>query len=183
MCISCPGCGCTLCISQRAAKQSRGPTLFAFTLMLQHALRSAPMGPQGCCTIPAPPRSPSLCPYPLGQLRVHHEVVNMLLSFGELQLSGHHSHHQGCAAGALQGQQDGGTGGSHSAWSGVGCVGVTGSVMGGWRELWGRGSGWGSPAAPLFPPRGSRNHMQTPITGCTARPSSPHPQVAQTPPS
>lgn len=52
--------------------------------------------------LPEPPPSP----YPLGQLRVHHEVVDVLLSFGELQLSGHHGHHQGRAAGALQGQGD-----------------------------------------------------------------------------
>lgn len=63
------------------------------------------MGPtQGCCPPPLPEPPPS--PYPLGQLRVHHEVVDVLLSFGELQLSGHHGHHQGRAAGALQGQGD-----------------------------------------------------------------------------
>lgn len=139
-------------------------------------------GTPGMLHHPCPPRSPSLCPYPLGQLRVHHEVVNVLLSFGELQLSGHHSHHQGRAAGALQGQQDGGTGGSHLAWSGVGCVGVTGSGMGGWGELWGavgQGVRMGLTCTPSIPtPRIKEPHanpdqwmhrtpLQPPPKGCT----------------
>lgn len=41
--------------------------------------------------------------YPLGELRVHHEVVDVFLGFGKLQLSSHHGHHQGCAACALGG--------------------------------------------------------------------------------
>lgn len=39
--------------------------------------------------------------YPFGKLSVHHEVVNMLLRFGEFQLPGHHGHHEGSAAGTL----------------------------------------------------------------------------------
>lgn len=38
---------------------------------------------------------------PLGELRVHHEVVHMLLSFGQLQLPGYHGNHQSCTAGTL----------------------------------------------------------------------------------
>lgn len=41
--------------------------------------------------------------YPLGELSVHHEVVHVLLRFGELQLPGHHGHHQGGAARTLWG--------------------------------------------------------------------------------
>ena len=41
--------------------------------------------------------------YPFGELSVHHEVVNVLLRFGEFQLPGHHGHHQGSAAGTLWG--------------------------------------------------------------------------------
>lgn len=40
--------------------------------------------------------------YPFGELRVHHEVVNVLLRFGELQLPGHHGHHEGSAARTLR---------------------------------------------------------------------------------
>lgn len=36
--------------------------------------------------------------YPFGELSVHHEVVNMLLCFGEFELSGNHSYHKGSAA-------------------------------------------------------------------------------------
>lgn len=39
--------------------------------------------------------------YPFGELRVHHEVVDVLLCFGELQLPGHHGHHEGSAASTL----------------------------------------------------------------------------------
>lgn len=39
--------------------------------------------------------------YPFGELSVHHEVVNVLLCFGEFQLSGHHGHHQGSTARTL----------------------------------------------------------------------------------
>lgn len=42
-----------------------------------------------------------MAPYPLCQLCVHHEVVDVLLSFGELQLPGHHSHHQCCTSSTL----------------------------------------------------------------------------------
>lgn len=43
--------------------------------------------------------------YPLGELRVHHEVVDVLLRLGELQLSGHHGHHEGSAARTLWGTE------------------------------------------------------------------------------
>ena len=50
--------------------------------------------------------------YPFGELSVHHEVVNVLLRFGEFQLPGHHGHHQGSAAGTLWqgGRGEGGEG-------------------------------------------------------------------------
>lgn len=41
--------------------------------------------------------------HPLGELRVHHEVVHVFLSLGELQLPGHDGHHEGSAAGSLCG--------------------------------------------------------------------------------
>lgn len=110
---------------------------FAFILMPEpalHSRHSTPRSrrstrgtdPRGCCRLQLPSRAekktpwstpgsrcphpePSPAPYPLGQLRVHHEVVDVLLCFGELQLPGHHGHHQGCAASALHGNsKDGG---------------------------------------------------------------------------
>lgn len=42
-------------------------------------------------------RSGLQVPHPLGELCVHHEVVNMFLSLGEFQLPGHDSHHE-CSA-------------------------------------------------------------------------------------
>lgn len=39
--------------------------------------------------------------YPLGDVGVHHEVVNMLLCSGQLQLPCNHRHHQHRAAGPL----------------------------------------------------------------------------------
>lgn len=39
--------------------------------------------------------------YPLGDVGVHHEVVDVLLGPGQLQLPGDHRHHQNGAAGAL----------------------------------------------------------------------------------
>lgn len=39
--------------------------------------------------------------YPLGDVRVHHEIVNMFLCSGQLQLPGNHRHHQDRAAGSL----------------------------------------------------------------------------------
>lgn len=39
--------------------------------------------------------------YPFGELSVHHEIVNVLLRFGEFQLSGHDGHHEGSAARTL----------------------------------------------------------------------------------
>lgn len=44
--------------------------------------------------------------YPLGELCVHHEVVDVLLSFGELQLPCHDSHYQGGAASPLAGKRE-----------------------------------------------------------------------------
>lgn len=41
------------------------------------------------------------CVYPLSDVWVHHEVVNMLLCSGQLQLPGNYSHHQDCAACSL----------------------------------------------------------------------------------
>lgn len=41
--------------------------------------------------------------YPFGELGVHHEIMHVLLGFGELQLPGHHSHHECSAACSLQG--------------------------------------------------------------------------------
>lgn len=49
-------------------------------------------------------------PHPLGELRVHHEVVDVFLRFGQLQLPGHHGHHQRGAAGALRAWKVGGGG-------------------------------------------------------------------------
>lgn len=39
--------------------------------------------------------------HPLGELCIHHEVVNMFLSLGEFQLPGHDGHHQCSAACSL----------------------------------------------------------------------------------
>lgn len=36
--------------------------------------------------------------YPFGELSVHHEVMHVLLGFGEFELSGNHSYHKGRAA-------------------------------------------------------------------------------------
>lgn len=41
--------------------------------------------------------------HPLGELRVHHEVVHVFLSLGELQLPGHDGHHECSAARSLCG--------------------------------------------------------------------------------
>lgn len=40
--------------------------------------------------------------YSFIELSVHHEVVNMLLSSGQLRLPGNYSNHQGSAAGPLE---------------------------------------------------------------------------------
>ena len=40
--------------------------------------------------------------HPFGELSVHHEVVNMLLSLGQLQLPGYYGNHQSRAARALR---------------------------------------------------------------------------------
>ena len=40
--------------------------------------------------------------YPLCELGVHHEVVNMFLCSGQLQLPGHHRHQQRRAPSTLQ---------------------------------------------------------------------------------
>lgn len=149
---------------------------FAFTVMLEpvlHSRHSTPRSrpgtrgtnPRGCCRLQFPiraekktPRStpasrcphpePSPAPYPLGQLRVHHEVVDVLLRFGELQLPGHHGHHQGCAAGALHGDSKDG---------------------GGHRDVgWGVDSALQSLSPLCFPPG-----LQTPITEA---PHAPYPR-------
>ena len=44
----------------------------------------------------------TLLTHPLGELRVHHEVVDMLLRPGQLQLPRHHRHQQRRAARTLQ---------------------------------------------------------------------------------
>ena len=46
--------------------------------------------------------SRDLLVYPLGELGVHHEVVNMFLCSGQLQLPGHHRHQQRRAPSTLQ---------------------------------------------------------------------------------
>ena len=43
-----------------------------------------------------------LLTHPLGQLRVHHEVVDVLLRPGQLQLPGDHRHQESRAARTLQ---------------------------------------------------------------------------------
>ena len=45
--------------------------------------------------------------YPFGELSVHHEVVHMFLCLGELQLPGHHSHHECRAASPLHEEGEG----------------------------------------------------------------------------
>lgn len=40
--------------------------------------------------------------YRLGDVGVHHEIVNMFLCSGQLQLPGDHRNHQDCAAGSLR---------------------------------------------------------------------------------
>ena len=45
--------------------------------------------------------------YPFGELSVHHEVVNVLLRFGEFQLPGHHGHHECRAASPLHEEGEG----------------------------------------------------------------------------
>lgn len=42
--------------------------------------------------------------YSFGKLRVHHEVVDVLLGSGQLQLPGHHGHQQGSTSGPLSTQ-------------------------------------------------------------------------------
>ena len=45
--------------------------------------------------------------YSFCQLSVHHEVVHVLLCLGELQLPGHHSHHECRAASPLREEGEG----------------------------------------------------------------------------
>lgn len=47
-------------------------------------------------------QTPQKPTHPLGELRVHHEVVHVLLGLGQLQLPGYHGNHQSRAAGALR---------------------------------------------------------------------------------
>lgn len=51
------------------------------------------------------PRWPT---HPLGELRVHHEVVYVFLSLGQLQLPGYHGNHQSRTACTLREQKEGG---------------------------------------------------------------------------
>lgn len=46
--------------------------------------------------------------HPLGELRVHHEVVYVFLGLGQLQLPGYHGNHQSRTACALREQREGG---------------------------------------------------------------------------
>lgn len=47
----------------------------------------------------------NLAIHPLGDVGVHHKVVDMFLCSGQLQLPGDHRHHQDGAAGPLQESQ------------------------------------------------------------------------------
>lgn len=46
--------------------------------------------------------------HPLGELRVHHEVVHVFLGLGKLQLPGYHGNHQSSAARTLREGREGG---------------------------------------------------------------------------
>lgn len=58
-------------------------------------------------SLKAPVKAWTVVFYPFGELSVHHEIMNVLLGFGEFQLSGHDGHHEGSAARTLWGDSKG----------------------------------------------------------------------------